>query len=239
MSARAKSVDNTGMKPLGSRVDFDRMVDGYQDWYDQYPGRYYERYEKRALLQVLDRPHSGKLLEVGCGTGHFSRWFAGLGFDVTAVDVSAKMIAAAKKIAGPPVNYQLTDGHKLDFADGFFDVVAAVTVLEFAADAEQLLDEMARCVRVGDGRMLIGALNRDSTLTRKRLMKGRQSYRRARWFNLEELVILLGYHGEVEYKMVGHMPERERSPWMTNLYEQAGRLLRPRKGDFIAAAVRR
>lgn len=39
----------------------------------------------------------GNLLEIGCGTGYDSVYFASLGFNVTAIDISHDVIAAAKK----------------------------------------------------------------------------------------------------------------------------------------------
>lgn len=49
------------------------------------------------VFSINDVPTVGKLLELGCGEGHFSRRFAQLGYDVTGVDISATAIQWAKE----------------------------------------------------------------------------------------------------------------------------------------------
>jgi hypothetical protein len=49
------------------------LVAGYETWY-QTTGRRADRLEKELLAWLLARfPSAGTLLEVGCGSGHFTR----------------------------------------------------------------------------------------------------------------------------------------------------------------------
>lgn len=66
----------------------------------------YDRYFRHNELfrfdtQVLDRwlRAPGRLLDLGCGTGRHVRHFASRGFEVTGVDLSEHMLAAARRKA--------------------------------------------------------------------------------------------------------------------------------------------
>ena len=160
-----------------SRFDFDAVADKYDKWYETVEGAMYDRLEKKAVSRYLQQnAQGGKLLEVGCGTGHWSQFFSDCGFAVTGVDVSERMIkiAQGKNIAS--VAFQIADGHSLPFADNSFDVTAAITTLEFAGNAELVLKEMLRCTRKPSGQLLIGVLNGLARLNRSRQLKNMRWY---------------------------------------------------------------
>ena len=78
------------MRPeYSSRYDFDRIAEGYDKWYETRRGALYDRLEKKAINGFLP-PSSGgkKLLEIGCGTGHWSAFFSNKGYHLTGVDIS-------------------------------------------------------------------------------------------------------------------------------------------------------
>ena len=68
--------------------------------------RYYDLFTRPADCERMGRKHlrllrqsgaeSGLLLDLCCGTGSLSLFFAGQGFDVTGVDASQDMLSAAK-----------------------------------------------------------------------------------------------------------------------------------------------
>jgi hypothetical protein len=54
----------------------------YEKWY-QKEGLRADKEEKEILQWLINRfPDVTSIIEVGCGTGHFSRWFKSLGFQV-------------------------------------------------------------------------------------------------------------------------------------------------------------
>ena len=152
------SLEGSASRP--SRFDFDVVADVYDQWYETAEGEMYDRLEKKAISRYLRQNVQGmKLLEVGCGTGHWSQFFSSLGFEVIGVDVSVSMIriAQSKNIAN--ASFQVVDGHSLPFRDNSFDITTAITTLEFVNDAELVLQEMVRCTRRPFGQLIIGAMN--------------------------------------------------------------------------------
>lgn len=123
-----------------SRFDFDLIADSCDSWYAGRRGVMYDRLEKKAIIRFLT-PHvrGEKLLEVGCGTGHWSRFFSEYGFEVTGVDVSQRMIDVAKSKNISDASFQVADGHSLPFTNETFDITTAITTLEFVRDAKAVV----------------------------------------------------------------------------------------------------
>ena len=162
------------------------LVAHYEAWYHTSGGRA-DRLEKALLGRLLTGfPQARTLLEVGCGTGHFSRWFAEQGDQVVGLDLSRPMLAEAARLGGPPC--VRGDALALPFATGAFDLVALVTTLEFLPDPVQALAEALRVARKG---LVLGVLNRRSFLGRQLKGKGGAVWEPARFFTPAELVRLV------------------------------------------------
>ncbi len=139
----------------------EQVASHYEAWYETTEGRRADVQEKELLAKLLaGSPQADTLLEIGCGTGHFSRWFSGLGLTVTGLDLSPAMLAQALGEDGT-VAYVYGDAYQLPFTDGAFDLVALVTTLEFLTEPEIALREAARVARQG---LLLGVLNRWSLM---------------------------------------------------------------------------
>jgi ubiquinone/menaquinone biosynthesis C-methylase UbiE len=104
------------------------------------------------------------ILDVGCGTGHFSFKLARMGCRVTGIDISGEMLALARRKAiheRLPVDFLSMDASHIDFGDETFDAVVAITAFEFLAKPGESFNEMFRVLK-RDGSLLIGTINRDS-----------------------------------------------------------------------------
>lgn len=89
----------------------------------------------------------GTLLDVGCGAGHHSKDLVELGFEVTGVDISAKGLVQAKKVAAAnqkQVDFVLGDSQHLPFADRAFDVVFCSLILHHFPQNHGILRELSR-----------------------------------------------------------------------------------------------
>ncbi len=147
----------------------------YEAWYQTARGSWIAGRKFDLMRRLLDAPAGATLLDVGCGTGHFSRRFAAAGLQVAGLDPDPAMLEHARGL-GDGVSYLLGTGTALSFGDNAYDYVTAVTSLCFIADPEQALREMWRVARRA---VLLGLLNRRSLLYRQKRDRG--AYRGARW----------------------------------------------------------
>jgi SAM-dependent methyltransferase len=151
----------------------------YDAWYRTPRGRWIGDSEYRLLTKLLEPLPGSSVLDVGCGTGYFTRRLAADGLEVTGIDTSAEMIRYAQSQTVAGEQYMVGDARRLPFPDRHFDSCVAITSLCFIHEQEQALAEMAR---VTCRRIVLGLLNRHSLLYQ---WKGRDggsgAYRGARW----------------------------------------------------------
>ena len=87
------------------------------------------------------------VLDVGTGTGLFAEAFSKAGTDVTGVDVSADLLAAAREHV-PPATFMEGAAERLPFEDGSFDLVFLGHVLHETDNPSRALEEARRVARV-------------------------------------------------------------------------------------------
>jgi len=222
-----------------SRFEFDLLANKYDLWYESAKGRMYDRLEKKAISRYLPPSTKGtKLLEVGCGTGHWSQFFSEYGFEVTGVDVSEQMIDIAKSKNISNASFQVADGHSLPFADNTFNVTAAITTLEFVHDAKTVVREMVRCTYKREGLLIIGVLNALARLNRKRQQDSGSPYAKARLFSPSQLKQFLEPFGQSAIVTVGFVPNLKLFLPLAPLIDRLGRILHIPYGVFITAKVK-
>lgn len=213
---------------------FDGKAVSYDAWYETPMGRTYDALEKKAVDQILPAPAGGnRLLEVGCGTGHWSAFFSRRGFTVTGVDISAEMVGIARGKNIPDASFQVADAHVLPFTDGQFDVAAAITTLEFVRSPGIVVREMARCTRHPGGVLIVGALNALARLNRERKAAGKPPYDVARFFSPAQLESLLAPYGETRVASTAFVPQPRWALPLAPLVDSIGRLLHRPNGAFV------
>ena len=90
-----------------------------------------------------------RVLEVGCGTGYFTRELARLGADVIAIDVSPELLEIAKaNCSMPNVRYEIQDASALSYSDAMFDSVVGSSVLHHL-EIKEALQEIYRVLKPG------------------------------------------------------------------------------------------
>jgi ubiquinone/menaquinone biosynthesis C-methylase UbiE len=204
---RAANEGEVVSEKSASRYDFDGAAERYDQWYETAPGAVYDRLEKKAIGRLL--PHGGgakKLLEIGCGTGHWSAFFSASGYSVMGVDVSEGMLMRAKQKGLQNCSFEIADAHDLPFETGSYDVVGAITALEFVRQPGRVIAEMVRCARKRTGQLLLGVLNSLSSVNQARRQRKDSPYASARFFSPEELMGLLASYGRVDMLVSGFVP---------------------------------
>jgi len=161
----------------------------YDAWYDTPRGRWIGDVEFQLLRRHLDPNPGTSLLDVGCGTGWFTRRLAAAGLEVTGLDIDVAALDFARRRSGGHVRYVEGDARCLPFADQSFDQVVSITALCFVDDWPGAIAEIVRVCR---RRFVLGLLNRHSLLWRdKGRGGGTGGYRGAHWHTRTELAGVL------------------------------------------------
>ena len=224
------------MKP--STVDFDPLAETYDNWYDTAEGTMYDRLEKQAVAELLLTNSSrGKLLDVGCGTGHWSQFFGELGLTVTGVDISPEMIRVANEKNTNGVSFKIADIHHLPFEDGMFDVSAAITTLEFVRNPAGVIHEMVRCTRHSNGKLIFGVLNCCASINRKRKIGGNHPFSSAHFLSPRQLRKMLEPYGKPKVFSTAFVPTMNRLLFLAPVLNKIGRLLYLPTGALIVGSV--
>lgn len=140
-------------------VNYDKIAPSYDQRYTvhAYDGI------RVALLSLAAKIGGGRILEVGCGTGHWlaelepvARWVCGL-------DLSPSMLQQARQQKD---DIPVTCGHASDlpFADAVFDLVFCVNAFHHFEHPRYFVTEARRLLRAGGALAIVGMdphLNRD------------------------------------------------------------------------------
>jgi SAM-dependent methyltransferase len=104
----------------------------------------------RRVKMLSNHLRSGMtVLELGCGTGSFTRELARSGADVVAIDVSPELLEIAKaNCSAPNVQYQIQNAYELSYPDAVFDSVVGSSVLHHL-EIEAALREIYRVLKPG------------------------------------------------------------------------------------------
>jgi ubiquinone/menaquinone biosynthesis C-methylase UbiE len=139
------------------------VANEYDNYYQRDGGKIIDRIEKEIFAVHLNHTQKGHLLELGCGTGHWTKFFSEQGFHVTAIDNSAAMLRIAKKKNIPDILFRKADASWLPFPDESFSTIVSITMLEFVDDVHQVIHEIYRILKPG-GTLVLGCLNALSEL---------------------------------------------------------------------------
>lgn len=158
----------------------------YDAWYGSARGHWVGATEYRLLAECLHAREGETLLDVGCGTGFFTRLLAAQGLWATGLDLRKDWLDFARSHGDPGLSWVAGDARKLPFPDASFDHVVSVAALCFIDNEPRAVAEIVRVTR---GRFAIGLLNRTSLLY---LQKGRGggsgAYQGAQWHDKNEVV---------------------------------------------------
>jgi ubiquinone/menaquinone biosynthesis C-methylase UbiE len=108
--------------------------------------------ENRFILRQLGDVRGKRLLDLGCGAGENSVYFAQRGADCVASDYSPGMVNVALKLAesnGVKVEGKVINAMAIDYPDNSFDIVYAANLLHHIPDPLVTIQEIHRVLKPG------------------------------------------------------------------------------------------
>lgn len=99
------------------------------------------------LVRIMGLNVGDKVLELGCGTGAYTRLLNERGFNVTGLDISENMLKQAR-LKNSDISLVRGDIHNIPFGCSHFDAVIGFYILHYA-DVIRVLDESYRVLVVG------------------------------------------------------------------------------------------
>ena len=107
--------------------------------------------ENRYILKHLDTLEGKEVLDLGCGAGENSVYFAKKGANCVAADISPKMVKVALEFATKhdmSIEGKVINAMEIDFSDNTFDIVYAANLLHHV-NPSILLKEAYRVLKPG------------------------------------------------------------------------------------------
>ena len=163
------SSDAEVLKRAVERHDIDSGI--FQGRYVNFEqGKYTDEfiYGRYQLFEEIDSvlrrvPKGSRVLDLGCGTGHFSEYIRKQGYEVVGLDPSTKMLAFARENF-PDIEFIEGYSNSLPFPDAHFDCIVSIEVLRYLNEAEVIrsYEEIRRTLRPG-GILLATHVNALST----------------------------------------------------------------------------
>lgn len=114
--------------------------------YDQFSEL--QRHSGDSLLLIASEPLHGHILDAGCGTGLYSRYWRKEGMTVTGLDLSTQMLETASK-QNSAHYYVQGDIDHLPFSDNSFDAVWSNLVVQWSDNLRKVLQHYLRVTRKG------------------------------------------------------------------------------------------
>ncbi len=215
--------------------DFNAIAESYDQWYDNPVTARIDELEKKAIDPLLPSSSTHpEVLEVGSGTGHWTRWLSDRGFSVTGIDLAVKMVETAKKKNMDNARFIQGDFIETTF-ERQFDLTIAITSLEFIPGNKKAIERMAMLTRPG-GAVIVGVLNAYSYMGLLRKLKGSKDpvFGNAHFFTWCELKRLLSREGEATVTGSTFMLPYSWAVPFSSACELMGKNIFPVFGNFLA-----
>lgn len=126
----------------------DRLLESGEGEWDPFAEGAYQNLVAEFVRACAPRA-GARLLDVGCGTGSFTRRWAALDLQAFGFDLSPAAIAAAGRTGGGPMGFAVADAEQMPIVDESVDIVTFSSVLHHIPDFRPALREAFRVLKPG------------------------------------------------------------------------------------------
>jgi len=128
------------VRQASSKEEYEQLADRYDSSFQVMPYRIH--IEEYSVLQAVGDVQGLEILDMACGTGHYTRlWRSQGAAHVLGVDLSSDMIAVARQTEEREplgnIDYQVHDAGALETI-GQFDLITAIYLFHYATSQEHL-----------------------------------------------------------------------------------------------------
>jgi ubiquinone/menaquinone biosynthesis C-methylase UbiE len=107
------------------------------------------RWQRRVKMLSSILHEGDRILELGCGTGYFTRELAKLRVHVTAIDISPELIEVAKsEVKSENVSFEVQNAYEMTYGSNQFNAVIGSSVLHHL-EIEKAVTEIFRVLKPG------------------------------------------------------------------------------------------
>jgi SAM-dependent methyltransferase len=150
---RVVKCKNCGLVYVNPRPDTETLLELYNDYHqrngkDEYTWARLMEKNFKEVSALLNRiiPKTGKVLDIGCGYGHFMEIMRDYRWPVCGIDPSSKVLSGARKKG---LNVIETTINNASFPCNSFDAITAFYVLEHLSDPLTALKKIFMILRPG------------------------------------------------------------------------------------------
>jgi ubiquinone/menaquinone biosynthesis C-methylase UbiE len=108
-----------------------------------------ERWRRRVEMLTSSISKNKKVLEIGCGTGYFTKEIIKTGAQIIAIDISEDLLNIAKnEIKSENVEFKIENAYATTFSENTFDIIVGSSVLHHL-DIDRAIAEIYRILKPG------------------------------------------------------------------------------------------
>ena len=102
------------------------------------------------FIHLLEKEHSVRILDLGCGTGRHVEYLQSMGFEAYGCDISEEALKKAKEKC-PKCKFEKCDMKALPYENGFFDAVISNNLIQhgLVREIRKTISEIYRVLKTG------------------------------------------------------------------------------------------
>lgn len=178
---------------------FNDLANRYDSWFETPLGKKIFESEKSCIEKLIKKVESKVAIDLGIGTGLFTKILREKGYKVIGIDISDEMLKIAKNRGFEVIKHDLNN--PLPFNDESFDFVFSMTSIEFLKNPQNLMGEVHRILKK-DGEFLLITLNSLSLWAFVRRIKGlfikNYVFKKGRFYSPDKLSKFFNEKWEIE-----------------------------------------